>query len=60
MVRNPKLSKHIHDAGWGMFKQMLIQKVQGMMGVSFIWLIRITPVPNCVTVVGRNLSLESS
>ena len=32
MVRNPKLSKHIHDAGWGMFKQMLIQKVQGNEG----------------------------
>lgn len=27
MVQNPKLSKHIHDAGWGMFKRMVMQKV---------------------------------
>ena len=29
MVRNPHLAKHISDAGWGMFKQMLMQKVTG-------------------------------
>ena len=28
MVRNRCLSKHISDAGWGMFRQMLVQKVQ--------------------------------
>ena len=32
MVRNPKLAKHIHDAGWGMFRQMLVQKVQANEG----------------------------
>ena len=26
MVRNPHLAKHISDAGWGMFKQMLMYK----------------------------------
>ena len=26
MVRNPRLAKHITDAGWGMFKQMLLYK----------------------------------
>ena len=26
MVRNPRLAKHVSDAGWGMFKEMLMYK----------------------------------
>lgn len=36
MARNPKLSKHILDACWGMFRQLLMQKCQGSTGCTLV------------------------
>ena len=36
MARNHKLSKHILDACWGMFRQMLMQKCQGSTGCTLV------------------------